>query len=160
MPIGDSQELPEVSLWLGAAADPEKVDDLNEEPSASPARLTDGAHQFGQAGNEPVVPDAEQRSAGDVPDSGRLDHQRPGLPPRETLVPCQDFRCDQPVVGCPPGHHGRNPSALRQLEPALAEGAVPERPGRLLRSGWISRRDGMFDEGRGVPHGIRLTASG
>src|SRR5687768_16453855 len=152
MPIRDSQELPEVSLRLGAAADSEKVDDLNEEPSASPARLTDGAHQFGQAGNEPVVPDPEKRSAGDVPDSGRLDDQPPGLPSRETLVPRQDLRRDQPVVGGPPGHHGRNPSALRQLEPALAEGAEPERPRRLFRGGWMSRRDGMFDEGRGVPH--------
>ena len=112
VPVGEDQELPEVSLRLRPAADPEEVDDLDEQPSPSAARLADGAHQLGQAGDEPVVPDPEERSAGNVPDSGGLDDQRPGLPPRETLVPRQDLRRDQPVVGGPPGHHGRNPGAL------------------------------------------------
>ena len=86
-----------------------------------PLASTDGAHQLGQAGEEPVVPDPEERPAGNVPDSGGLDDQRPGLPPREALVPRQDLRRDQPVVGRAPGHHGRNPGALAELEPAGAE---------------------------------------
>ena len=57
MPVGDHEEFPEVSLGLGPAADSQKVDDLDEEPSASAARLTDGAHQLGEAGDEPVVAD-------------------------------------------------------------------------------------------------------
>jgi hypothetical protein len=158
--VGDEQELPEVSLRLRPAADPEEIDDLDEQPSPAAARLTDGARQLGQAGDEAVVPDPEERSAWNVPDAGGLDHQRPGLAPRETLVPRQNFRRDQPVVGRAPRHHGRNPGSLRQLEPARAEGAKPERPGRLLRSGWMSRRDRMFDEGLGVPHEARLTANG
>ena len=152
VPVGESQVLPEVSLRLGPAADPEEVDDLDEQPGASAARLTDGAHQLGQAGNESVVTDPKQRSARNVPDAGRLDHECPRLPACEALVPREDLRCDQPVVGGPPRHHGGDPGALRQLEPAGAERAEPERPRRFLRGGWMRRRNGMLDEGLGMPH--------
>src|SRR5688572_21875680 len=104
MPVGEDQELSEVSLRLRPASDPEEVDDLDEQPSPSAARPTDGAHQVGQAGDEPVVPDPEERSAWYVPDAGGLDHQRPGLPMREALVPGQDLRRDQSIVGGTPGH--------------------------------------------------------
>src|SRR4029077_11281540 len=107
-PVGEDQELPEVSLRLRSTADPEEVDDLDEQPGPSAARMTDRAHQLGQSGDEPVVADSEERSAGNVPNSGRLDDQRTGLAPREALVPRQDLRRDQAVVGGPPGHHGRN----------------------------------------------------
>ena len=159
VPIREHQVLPEVSLGLGAAADPEKVDDLDEEPGAAAARLTNGAHQLRQAGDEPVVPDPEERPAGNVADSGRLDHQRSGLPSGETLVPRQDFRRDQPVVGGPPRHHGRNPGTLAELEPAEVQRAEPERPGRLLRGGRMRRRNEMFDEGLRMPHGDRASAA-
>jgi hypothetical protein len=160
VPVGEDQELPEVPLRFWPAADPEKVDDLDEQPSPSSTRLTDGAHQLRQATDEPVVPDPEKRTAGNVSDSGGLDDQRPRLPPRDALVPRQDLRRDQPVVGGTPGHHGRNPGALSQVEPAGAEGAEPERLGGLLRSGWMRHWDGIFDEGLGVPHASRLMANG
>ena len=98
-------------------------------------------------------PDPEQRAARNVPDAGRLDHQRARLPAREALVPRQDLRRDQPVVGGPPGHHGRNPGALRQLEPPGAERAEPEHPGRLRGGGWVRRRDRVLDEGLGCHMG-------
>src|SRR5438093_1180717 len=137
LPVGENQKLPEVSLRLRPAANSEEVDDLDEQPSPSATRPTDGTHQLGQAGDEPVVPDSEQRSAGDIPDASRLDHERARLPPREPFVPGQYFRRDQPVVGGPPWHHGRNPGALSQLETAGAEWGKPERPRRLLRVRWM-----------------------
>ena len=74
--------------------------------------------QLRQAGEEAVVADPEQRPAGNVADAGRLDHERPRLPAREALVPLEHLRRDEPVLGGAPGHHGRHPGALGQLEPA------------------------------------------
>ena len=42
---------------LGAASDCEEIDDLNEEPGMSAARLADDAHEFGKPGYEAVVAD-------------------------------------------------------------------------------------------------------
>ena len=118
-------------------------------PLASPDR----ADQLGQARDEAVVTDAEQRSARDVADAGGLDHERAGLPPGEALVPGEHLRRDQPIVGGAPGHHRRHPGALRQVQAAGAERAEPTaKPRRLVRRGRAGRRDGMFDEGIGVPH--------
>ena len=40
-----------------------------------------------EAGEEAVVPDPEQGTAGNVADAGRLDHERARLPAGEALVP-------------------------------------------------------------------------
>ncbi len=84
------------------------------------ARPSNGARQLGEAGDEPVVADPEQRSAGDVADAGGLDHQRPGLAAGEPLVPREDLGRDQPVFGGAPGHHRRYPGALREVQAAGA----------------------------------------
>src|SRR5688572_17705849 len=66
VPIGEHEELAEVALRLRTAADPEEVDDLDEEPGPPLARALHGTDQFGETGDEPVVADPKQRSAGNV----------------------------------------------------------------------------------------------
>ena len=157
MPVGEHQELAEVSLRLGPAANPEKVDDLNEETGPSTARLANGAHQLRQAGDEAVMADPEQRPTRDVADAGGLDHQGTRLAAREALVPGEDLRGDESILGRPPGHHRRHPGPLRQVESALAQRTEPPRPGRLVGGGGMRGWDGMLDEGDGVPHGAKLS---
>ena len=74
-----------------------------------------------QAGQEAVVPDAQQRPARHVADPRRLDHQHAGPAAREALVPGEDLGRDEALVGGAPGHHRRHPGALRELERAEAQ---------------------------------------
>ena len=159
VPVGDDQELAKVPLGLGSAPNPQKVYQLDEQPGAPAARLAHGAHQLGQAGEKAIVPDPEQGPARHVPNAGGLDHQRCRPPPRESLVPCQHLRRDEPVLGGTPRHHGRHPGALRQVESSCAQRAEPARSGRLARGRRLRRRNGVFDEGFGVPHGGYLSSS-
>src|SRR5690349_22099045 len=89
MPVGDSQELAEVSLWFWPASDPEEIDDLDEQAGPSAAGSAHRAHQLGEARDESIVPDPEQWPARYVADSGSLYHQRARLAAREALVPRQ-----------------------------------------------------------------------
>ena len=155
VPVGEDEELAEVPRGLGPPANPQEVDDLDEEPGPPAARPPHGAHQLGEARDEPVVADPKQRSARDVANAGGLDYERTGLTARESLVPGQHLRRDQPILGSAPRHHRRDPGALLQVEPADAQRAEPERARRLLRGRRAGRGDLVLDEGLGMPHAAR-----
>ena len=76
------------------------------------APLADRVDECAEPRDEPVVADAEQGTARDVADAGRLDDEDTGLPLGEPGVPLEDLRRDEPVGGGAPGHHRRHPRAL------------------------------------------------
>ena len=75
-----------------------------------------------QARNEAIVADPHQRTARDVADAGRLDHDRAGAPLREARIPFDHGVGDEAVLGRPPRHHGRHPGALFQRDRADRDG--------------------------------------
>src|SRR5262245_41108046 len=110
--IGDFKKAREKLLRIGAATDRQKIDQLNKEPRVSAARFANRADQAAQPGQEPVVSDAEQRSAWNIANAGRLDHNRTRLAARKALVPFQHVVGDVALVGRPPRHHRWDPGAL------------------------------------------------
>src|SRR5262245_37682724 len=76
-------------LGRGPLAHGEEVDELDEEPRVALTALTHRLHQLPEAGDEPVVADAEQGPAPDVPDAGGLDDEHAGPPLGEARVPRQ-----------------------------------------------------------------------
>ena len=114
MPISDGKEALKELFRLGAAADGEEIDQLNEEARASLARAPHRFDQAAQPGQEAVVPDAQQRPAAHVTDAGRLDHDGARHAAGETLIPFDDLVGHIAFLGCPPRHHGRHPGSLRQ----------------------------------------------
>src|SRR5260370_1933729 len=67
----------------------QKVDDLNEQLCLTLARLADCFDELLQSGNKAVIPDAQQRAAGNVADSRRLDDQGGRLALRKTTIPVE-----------------------------------------------------------------------
>jgi len=78
-PVGEDQEVAKESPRIGAPADPEEVDDLNEEPGPPFARPADSLHQLGQPGlHLPIV-------------SGH--HERRDARPSKRTVPAERRAC-------------------------------------------------------------------
>ena len=100
-----------------------------------------------EAGDEAVVPDAEQRPARDVADAGRLDDEHARAARGEAAVPVEDLRRDEAVLGRAPGHHRRDPrprarddpaAEADRREPAAAAGLLGRRPAdRAEADDWI-----------------------
>ena len=105
-----------------------------------------------EAGEKAVVADAQQRTAGDVANAGRLDDDRARATARETLVPGDDVVGDEAVLGRAPGHHRGNPGALLDLEPPDFERRKQARARRFLARGRAPRRGGESDALGGTPH--------
>src|SRR5262245_5679855 len=78
--VGHLQVATEEPLWLRTAPDRDEVEDLDEKPRPAPAVLAHRVDERPQPGHEPIVADAQERPAGDVADTGRLDDEDPGLP--------------------------------------------------------------------------------
>src|SRR5262245_36597654 len=145
MTIGEDEEVPKEAPRLGAAADPEEVDDLDEHPGPTLARPAHGVDQLLEAGQEAIVPDSEQWPAGNVADAGRLDHERARLAAGEALVPLEHRGRHVTVLGRAPGHHRRHPRALGQVEPSDVERTEPARCRRGLGGGRSGGWDWMVD---------------
>ena len=110
MIFGNPQELAEIAVAARPSADGQEIDDLDEQPGMPAAGPGNGLDERLEPRDEPVVADAQQRTAGNVADAGGLDHDGAGAPAGKALVPAQYLGGDDPVLGCPPGHHRRNPS--------------------------------------------------
>ncbi len=130
--VGDLEVAAEVGLRLRPPPDRQEVDDLDEEAGVAAAGAAHGLDQLGEAGEEAVVADAQQRAARDVADAGRLDDERPRLAVGEALVPVEHLVGDEALLGGAPGHHRRHPGALLELHGADPDGGEPEGGGRLL----------------------------
>ena len=152
VPPGHLEVAPEVDLPLRPSADGQEVDDLDEKAGPPAARPAHGLDQLPKAGEEAVVPDPQERSARHVADPGRLDDDRPRLSGRETLVPGEHLRGDEPLVRSPPGHHRRHPGPLGELDPPKLEGLKEERCRRLLPARPAARRERVADALGGFPH--------
>src|SRR5205823_433826 len=109
--VGDREEALEVLLLLGAPAYGEKVDDLDEQPRLTLALLAHALDETAKAGDEPVVPDPQERAARDLADPRRLDDEDAGTSLREAAVPVDHVLGDEPVLGRAPRHHGGHPRA-------------------------------------------------
>ncbi len=150
--IGEDQEAAEVLLAIGAAPDGQEVDQLDQEPGVAVARAAHGRGQLAQAGDEPVVADAQERAARDVAHAGRLDHDRAGAPEGEPLVPGQHIVGHEPVVGGAPRDHGGHPGARLEVEAAGVERREPARTRRLVGGRPARGRQRMPHASRGMPH--------
>src|SRR5262245_28963331 len=109
MALFDLQKSREVFLFFRPPPHRQKIDNLDEEPSVSAARLMRYFNQFAQAWNETVVSDAQQRPARDVAHARGLDHDRAGTPLGEAPIPVEDVLRDKAFFGRPPRNHRRNP---------------------------------------------------
>ena len=111
--VGHPQEALEKLRGLGAAPDRQKIDDLDEQPRPAAARTSYGVNEPFQPADIAVVTDAQQRAARDVSDASRLDDDCSRSTARQPLIPSDDGIGDKAVFRRAPGHHRRNPGALR-----------------------------------------------
>src|ERR1700722_19789170 len=118
MVVRDAEELREVPRRIRAAANGQEIDDLNEEPRLTAARLADHAHEVTQAGQKAVVADSKQWPARHVADARRLDNNRARTPAGETFAPVKNVGRYEPIVTRSPGDHGGHPGALDQFDRA------------------------------------------
>ena len=144
MSVGDLQVAAEERLARRPPADGQEVDDLDEQLRPSAAGSPHGVDERAQARDEAVVTDAQQRSARDVADAGRLDDDRAGLPLREALVPVEHVGGDEAVLGRAPRHHRRHPGAVGELQAAGSKRTEQPRRCRFcrLRPARRQQRDG------------------
>ena len=156
--VGDSQELGEKAVAAGPPPDRQEVDDLDQQPGPPAARPGNGLHQGLEARDEPVVADAQQRAARNVAYPRRLDHDRAGASPGETLVPAQHLGRDDPVPGRPPRHHRGNPGSALKPERADFDRLEQAGRGRLLTARPAAGVRRPLDALRRAPHASDLPA--
>ena len=150
--VGEREEAPEEFVGGRASLHRQEVDDLDEQPGCAAARAPDRLDELPEPRQEPIVADAEQRPARDVPHPGGLDHDRARPTPREALVPAQHRGRHHAVVRGAPGHHGRHPGALRQRHGPERDGAEQARRRGLLGGGPAGRGQRVLGVFGGVPH--------
>jgi hypothetical protein len=133
----DTEVTTEVLVRLRPASYRDEVDQLDEKPRVPGTVLAHGVDQPPEAGDEAIVADPQQGSAGDVTDAGGLDHQHTGAAVREARVPGQHVLGHEAVLGGAPRHHRGNPGPLlrhraapepRRLEQLRARRLLPGRP--------------------------------
>ena len=119
----------------------------------SAARLSHGVNEPLQPLDITVVADAQQRPAWDVANAGRLHDDRAWPTARQPLIPGDDGIGDKAVIRRAPGHHRRNPSALREAEPTFLERREQTRALGLLTRGNPAGFGSVADALGGTPHG-------
>ena len=154
--IVDAEVPREEHLALGAAPDAQEIDQLDQQQRLAAAGLPHGLDHAAQARHEAVMPDAQQRPAGDITDPGGLDHDRARAPLGEARVPLDHIVCDLALLGGAPGDHRRNPAALREAAAAQIERAEEARAGGFFRCGPGAGAGCVADSLGGFPHGACL----
>ena len=120
--IRDMQVLLEIFFGGWPPVDTQEVDDLDEKPGLTVAGFAHRFHQLFQAGNEPVVTDAQQRPTGYVANAGRLDDDGARFSLRIAPVPIEQLLGHEAIVGRSPRHHRRHPGTLLQADRADVHG--------------------------------------
>ncbi len=115
MTRSDHEKTGKKLLGLRAAANAEKIDQLNEEAGAPATFRPHGLCQALQAGNETVVADAQQGAGGNITDARGLDHNGAGTASGEAAIPVDIGLGDITIVRRPPWDHGRHPGAALKL---------------------------------------------
>jgi hypothetical protein len=132
----DVTGLPNGNYWLEDVADPlGAIQESNETNNATRIAITlstlptvgfrirtssptgqstgavDHVHHFLQAIEKTVVPDTQERTAGDITNPGGFHHQDTGLRAGVALIPFEHLRRDNSILRRPPRHHGWHPGA-------------------------------------------------
>ncbi len=159
VPVGDGQEFGDIAPGVGAAPDRQEIDELDEELGAAAALAPHRLDDAGEAGQEAVVADAQQRAARHVADARRLDHDRARLAACEAAVPFDDRVGGDAVLLRPPRHHGRNPGPAFEGKRPHPNGREQPRPGSVLarRHGAALGREA--NALRRLPHIVNPSAS-
>src|SRR5713101_1034986 len=142
--VGQLEEALEVFLLRYPAADGKEVDDLDEEAGVSLAGAVDHVHHLLQAIKKAVVTDAQQRTAGDITNSGGFHDEDARLRPGVALIPFEYLWSDKTIIRRAPRHHGRHPGARLNRQIANPDRRKPQ-AGLGLCGGWpVHRRQGIF----------------
>src|SRR5262249_39639617 len=141
----DVEKAPQEFLGLGSATHGDEVDGLDEQARVSGALLAHSVDEASQPGHEAVVADAQERTARDVADAGRLDHEhaRPTL--AEARVPGGPLVGAEAVFRRAPRHHRGHPRALLGDDGSDARGLKEPRARRLLARGPPCRWQAVTD---------------
>src|SRR6185369_5018654 len=142
----------EILVFWGAPLDRQKVDDLNKQPGVPAALAFDGFNQIPKTGNEPVVPDSQQRPARDVAHTGSFYYNRSRAACRKAPVPLDDVWGDEAVVGGAPGNHCRDPRATLQCSRTYGNRTEQQRSRGFVFSRPDCWKNGMSDWFLRVPH--------
>ncbi len=116
--FGDLKKALEIFCWIGPALDRQEVDDLNYESGVTLARVAHRVDQLTQSGQEPIVTDSQEGTAGNIANTGGFDDQRGRLAFGEPPVPIQIGLSDETIFSGAPRDHCGHPRASSQLERA------------------------------------------
>src|SRR6185437_4208753 len=122
MPRRDRQVLREIPCWVGAPADGQEVDDLNEKPCGPATGFPNDPYELAQSGQESIITDPQQWSAGNVSDAGGLNDDRSGAAACETFIPVEDVLRNEAILARSPRHHRWDPGPLRQRDRTHGDG--------------------------------------
>src|SRR6266545_970252 len=157
MSVSDLQKAIEVLLFFRTPLYGKKVDNLNEEFRLTLTRISDSINQLAKSGDESIVTNSQQRSAGNIANPSRLDHQNPRLSFRESTIPIKVFLCDKAIFGGAPGHHCRHPGAAGSFYGSDPNRLEKQRPCGFRSGGPARLRNCMLDRVLKFPHANDLT---
>src|SRR5437016_5854298 len=116
MLCSDLKKALKIFCRVGPALDREEVDDLNEEFGVTGAGFAHRVDQFAKSGQESIMTNPQERTAGNVANAGGFDNERARLPGGESSIPIEVVRRHKSIFSGAPGDHRRHPSAALQLE--------------------------------------------
>ena len=148
----DAQKALKVFGRLGAAADVEKVNDLDQCTGLALAFAVDGLHQTLQAFDIAVMANAQQRAAGHIADAGGFDHDGARSTARKAAIPLQHIFGHPAFIVGAPWHHGRHPGALQQGQRTDMDRAEQARGLGLFSAGRMAQLAVKLDTLGRFPH--------
>src|SRR5262245_51508946 len=122
VPIGDPEIALKERLPDRAPPDGEEINDLDEQLRPTVAGLTHSPNELFEPRQKAIVADSQKGTAGDVPDASCFDDDGAWLTSSEPLVPRQHVIRHEPILGSPPGNHGRDPRAIGKRQTADRQG--------------------------------------
>jgi hypothetical protein len=128
------KETLKVNLWLGTAANPQEIKDLDQKLGFPPTLLPDSFHKTGQPWEKAVIRNAKKGAAWDIPDARCLKDQDSGASTRKTSIPVKIRLSHESFVSRPPWDHRRNPGPAKQIERSHPKRLKQEGNPRLLRA--------------------------
>src|SRR4030095_8725477 len=99
----------EVFVSFRPSFDCQEIDDLNKQQSLAIACFVNYVDKLSQARNETIVTNPQQRSAWNVANTGRLNHQHARFTFGKAAIPIEVLLRYKAVIGRAPGHHCRHP---------------------------------------------------
>ena len=135
MGVGHPKILLQKLCALGATADRQEVDQLNEQLGAPRTGFANCRREPLQARNESIMSDPQERTARHIANSSGLHHDRARTPRGEAAIPFHHIVGHKAVFGRAPGDHGGHPGALIKRQIADAQRRKKARPSGLFDRG-------------------------